>query len=127
MTELEQHHIRYEEIHGEDEIIMLTHEEHVKVHKEDRANGAESIPLWIVEAAHLRSPAYKATWAAYEKSEESKARNVKYRRSEKGETTRVAYMKSEKGRAKTARYTQSGKSKAASTRWRAKQKEMKSK
>ncbi len=127
MSELEQHHIRYLEIHGEDEIIMLSHDEHVKVHVQDRANGAESIPLWIVEAAHLRSPAYKAAWAAYEKSKESKARYARYRRSENGEATRVAYMESEKGRAKTARYTQSGKSKAASARWRAKQKEMKSK
>ena len=38
--ELEQHHVRYLEIDGEDEIILLTHEEHQKLHRDAKAAQA---------------------------------------------------------------------------------------
>ena len=67
MIKLEQHHIRYEEIHGEDEIIMLTHNEHKKVHREDRANGFKPIPRKIQQAARARSPKGIISQLKYEK------------------------------------------------------------
>lgn len=84
MSELEQHHIRYLEIHGEDEIIMLSHDEHVKVHVQDRVNGFKPIPNWIVKAAHRRSSGCKVTRKKYKQSDEGKSSNKKYRQSEKG-------------------------------------------
>lgn len=112
MAELEQHHIRYEEIHGEDEIILLSHEEHLKVHREDHANGFKPIPDWIVRAAQDRSPVgkvahkrhrqtegYRHTRIAYEQSDVGKVAREQYKQSDKGKATRIAYDQSEEGKA----------------------------
>ena len=71
MSELEQHHIRYKEIHGEDEIVMLTRSEHKKLHaKLRRTNG--NIPDAVRWAAHQRSPARKEYYENYCQSEQGK-------------------------------------------------------
>ena len=132
MSKLEQHHIRYEEIHGEDEIILLSREEHRKVHREDQANGFKPIPDWIVKAAKSRSPGRKAAQAEYEKSDAGKVTIAKYRGSEKGKIAGKAgtarHAQSKKGKVARARYDQSEKGKAANraadARYRAKQKEL---
>lgn len=84
---LEQHHVKYEEIDGVDEIIMLTRSEHVKLHRELRINGAEPVPLWIIEAARRRSPGNKTTSAAYDQSKKGKAISENYRQSDLGKQT----------------------------------------
>lgn len=105
MTGLEQHHIRYLEIHGEDEIIMLSPEEHKKVHAQDQANGFKPIPKWIVQAAYNRSPVGKATQKQLNQTKERKATYRKYKQSEKGKAAKKRYQQSEKGKAtQAARY-----------------------
>lgn len=39
MGEMVQHHVKYEEIHGEDEIVMMTKSDHIKLHKKLRKEG----------------------------------------------------------------------------------------
>lgn len=65
MNKLEQHHIKYEEIHGEDEIVMLSRSEHRLIHRELRADGAKPIPVNVIQAAHQRSPERKKYYENY--------------------------------------------------------------
>ena len=117
MIELEQHHIRYLEIHDEDEIIMLSHEEHKKVHAQDRANGFKPIPKWIVDAAHARSPVGKAAKKRYRQTEKGKATEAAYQLtdtsieakrtdnvSDAGKARKRAYKQTEKGKFARAKY-----------------------
>ena len=104
MNELEQHHIRYEELHGEDEIIMLSREGHMKVHREDKANGFKPIPKWVVDAARRRSPGYRATAVKYAQSEEGRTANAKHEQSKNGKARGVKYEQSEKGRTTRKEY-----------------------
>lgn len=103
MSELEQHHIRYEELHGEDEIILLTSEEHKKVHREDKANGFKPIPKWISNAAHERSPAGKEQRNKYWKSEQGKATIARHQRTEARKMSSKRHDQTEKGKATIAR------------------------
>lgn len=62
---LVQHHRKYEEIHGEDEIVMITVSEHLRLHKRLRKEGKCTIPVKelsaISTAAHHRTEKYKKT------------------------------------------------------------------
>lgn len=82
MDELEQHHIRYKELHGEDEIIMLSHAEHRKVHREDKVNGFKPIPDWIVKAAYQRSLVGRNANSRYDRSKRGKERHTRHQQSE---------------------------------------------
>ena len=72
MSELEQHHIKYKEIHGVDEIVMLTPSEHKELHRRLRREGKCNVPAdelaKISHRAHRRSPRSKAWVAKFEKS-----------------------------------------------------------
>lgn len=45
---LDEHHIKYKEIHGVDETIWLTHSEHQKLHKRLRREGKCNVPSDIL-------------------------------------------------------------------------------
>ena len=123
MIKLETHHIRYLELHGEDEIIMLSREEHIKAHVQDRANGFKSIPIWIVRAAAARTygqtnkgkASSKRRIAKYEHSEAGKAARMKYEQSEAGKAVRAKHSRTEErmasARIASAKYRQSEKAK----------------
>lgn len=129
MTEkLEQHHVRYKELHGEDEIVMLTISEHKRLHAELRANGAKPIPEWIIAAAHERSPKCKIRHKMWEKSEAGKVMRAKLALTKRGKAiSRAASSRhelTEKRKAWHKAYAQSERGKAAQARYRAKQKEL---
>lgn len=54
-----QHHIKYEEIHGVDEVIMMEQEEHVRLHQRLRREKKCLVPAAklnaISQAAHTRT------------------------------------------------------------------------
>jgi len=138
---LEQHHIRYKEIHGEDEIIMLSHGEHMKVHREDKANGAKPIPEQILKAAHSRSPlgrisnkkfrqsdAGKQVEKKMKQSETGRVMQKRHRQSKVGKIAQIRASQSEASKEAHKKYNQTAKGKAvnlaASVRYYAKQKEV---
>jgi len=62
---LVQHHTKYKEIHGYDEIIIMTVSDHKKLHQRLRQEGICTIPpaklLAISHAAHMRTSKGKET------------------------------------------------------------------
>jgi hypothetical protein len=42
------HHIKYKEIHGVDEVVILTQSQHRKLHARLRAEGKCNIPSWLL-------------------------------------------------------------------------------
>ena len=44
MTDLVRHHIKYKEIHGVDEVVLMTRSEHFKLHRRLRDTGKCTIP-----------------------------------------------------------------------------------
>ena len=58
---LVQHHVKYEEIHGKDEIVMMERGEHISLHDRLREEGKCNIPAAelhkISHAAHRRTEA----------------------------------------------------------------------
>lgn len=117
MIELEQHHVRYLEIHGEDEIIMLSHEEHRKVHSEDKANGFKPIPKWVVDAAHYRSPVHRAAKKRYRQTEKGKVTEAAYALTDVSIAAKKADNVSEAGRARKRDYKLTEKGKASRARY----------
>ena len=114
---LVQHHVKYEELHGVDEIILLTPKEHMKAHRELKANGVKSVRLWRVNAAHKRSPMCKAARKLCRQTEANKTTAAAYRQTERGKAKAkvdgARHAKTEKGKATDARYRQSEKGKYA--------------
>ena len=108
MIELEQHHVKYLERDGKDEIILVTPDEHRRIHRRLKAQGVLPVSKRIRDDAHNRSPVGKATSAEYAQSDEGKMHKARYERSEKGKAARKRYRQSEKGRtvdrATSARY-----------------------
>ena len=55
-----QHHRKYKEIHGVDEIVMMDVDEHTRLHKRLREEGKCTVPAdvlhRIASAAHKRTP-----------------------------------------------------------------------
>lgn len=70
---LVQHHIKYKEIHGADEIVLMDKGKHDALHKKLRKDGCCSIPAEelnkISKRAHGRSDLGKATKAMWRKGE----------------------------------------------------------
>lgn len=60
---LVQHHEKYEEIHGEDKIVMMDYAEHRKLHTQLRKEGKCTIP---------REELHKIAQAAYRRTEKGK-------------------------------------------------------
>ncbi len=93
MSELMQHHVKYEEIHGVDEIVMLTRSEHAKLHLKLRKEGKCDVPAnklcEISDKAHRRSPKGKATSARYARTKKGKAQMDEYRQSEAGKLAAI--------------------------------------
>ena len=96
---LEQHHVKYLEIDGEDEITLVTPEEHTQIHLNSER---EVIPARIVDAAHQRSPRRKA-WVH---SEAGKVARLRYDQSDKGRALQKRARNSDKGKATDKRRRQ---------------------
>jgi len=77
-----QHHVKYEEIHGVDEIVLLTYREHKKLHNRLRREGKCNIPAEeldkIVCKAASRSPNKKEHNKMYHSSDKAKEYNSNY-------------------------------------------------
>lgn len=56
---LVEHHVKYREIHGEDETIFITHGEHIRLHRRLRREGKCKIP--VQELAKISAKAQKRT------------------------------------------------------------------
>lgn len=78
MNKLIQHHIKYEELHGVDEIVMLTRSEHKNLHDRLRNEGKCNVSV-----DELR----KISSKAHERTESRKAYARQYRTSEVGKVT----------------------------------------
>lgn len=87
MSEFEQHHVKYKELHGEDEIVMLTHAEHRQLHARLRREGKCNVPAdeleKVSDAARRRSPRGRK----YAQSDERKLAAKIHRQSELGRQT----------------------------------------
>ena len=59
MSKMIQHHEKYEEIHGEDKIVMMTRSDHIKLHKKLRKEGGCNIPA--KELHNIASAGYNRT------------------------------------------------------------------
>ena len=79
---LVQHHKRYKEIHGEDEIVMMDFVEHRELHKHLREEGKCTVPLKelhkISSAAYYRSPLGNKAAKEYHKSTAGKAKKAEW-------------------------------------------------
>lgn len=66
-----QHHEKYEEIHGEDKIVMMDVDEHRKLHARLRKEGKCTIPTEelqvISQAAYARTDKGKSYYQRYQK------------------------------------------------------------
>jgi hypothetical protein len=51
-----QHHVKYKEIDGEDEIVLMSQKAHQMLHAQARRDGEPKVPEWIVRKAGYRSP-----------------------------------------------------------------------
>ena len=67
-----QHHIKYLELHGVDEIVEITRSEHLKLHNRLRREGKCNVPVDVLRkisrAARERSPKVRAQKKAYNKA-----------------------------------------------------------
>lgn len=85
---LVQHHIKYEEIHGIDEVVMMTKSDHTKLHQRLRRENKCNIPSKelgkISSAARKRTEKYKPAQAAYQAA---------HRKTEKGKLAHSKYQK----------------------------------
>jgi len=79
-----QHHTKYEEIHGIDEIVMMTMSDHVKFHNKLRKEDKCKIP-----ADELN----KISIAAHRRTEKCKHKHAEYSRTEKCKHKQAAYEK----------------------------------
>ena len=87
MSMLVQHHTKYKEIHGEDEIVMMTPSEHVRLHKRLRSKGQCTVP--VDELTKISRAAHRRT----EKGKQSRAaNNATYRKSEHGKEVLATYL-----------------------------------
>lgn len=72
---LVQHHIKYEEIHGVDEVVMMTPSDHKKLHNRLRREGQCTVPpselYKISTAAHRRTEKCKQAMQQYYENEEN--------------------------------------------------------
>lgn len=77
-----QHHKKYEEIHGMDEIVWMTNSEHRSLHMRLRKEGKCTIPVdklrTIASAAHNRTEKGKKCIKEYIRSESSKQHHREY-------------------------------------------------
>lgn len=69
---LVQHHTKYKEIHGVDEIVLMRCGEHIKHHNRLRKAGCCKIPPDVTHDAHLRSPKHKETTKRYTSNHQRK-------------------------------------------------------
>lgn len=117
MVKLIQHHVKYKEIHGVDEIVLLTPEEHGQLHARLRREGKCNTPAdelaKISMKAHKRTKKGKITQARQELTEKRKAYLKAYEQTPNCKARRAAYWQSEKGKVVAI---------AASAKYRAKQK-----
>lgn len=86
--QLVQHHVKYEELHGIDKIVLMTQSEHKKLHCRLRKEGKCNIPAdelhKISGAAHKRTDKYKAPRKNYDKE---------YWQSDRGQNVKKIYRK----------------------------------
>lgn len=70
-TQMIQHHTKYLEIHGRDEIVWMEKEEHERLHRTLRKTGKCNIPieeLYIIATrAHQRTEKYRRAQKKYHK------------------------------------------------------------
>jgi len=100
-----QHHVKYKELHGVDEIVLMTQSEHKKLHMRLRKNNKCQVPRdelhKISAAAHRRTDKYKQCAKKYRKTEQSIEYQKEYNRSENGrkvfKKSKTKYRKSEHG------------------------------
>lgn len=83
MEKLINHHVKYEELHGVDEIVQMTNSDHQKLHRRLRREGKCNVSVEelhkISEAAHHRSSEGRASKKKYQGSSKGKAAEKKYR------------------------------------------------
>ena len=76
------HHVKYKEIHGVDEIILISEREHRRIHNRLRREGACKIPpkelAVISDMAYKRSDKRVNYLKNYQRTEEGKAKNREY-------------------------------------------------
>lgn len=71
MAKLMQHHVKYKEIHGYDEIVIMGYSEHRKLHNKLRREGRCKSPVELLhkvtKTAYARSPKGMQLRRAYKK------------------------------------------------------------
>lgn len=92
-----EHHVKYKEIHGVDETVWMTQNEHKILHNKLRREGACNIPV-----DELR----KISKSAYARTEKGKHIHKLYRNSESGIEARQKYDSSDKYKETRKKYTQ---------------------
>jgi hypothetical protein len=117
MEILDQHHVKYLERDGEDEIIFVTHKEHMRIHNELKAQGVPPIPLEVIKAAHARSPLGRASNKKFRQSVKGKILEKRMRRSASGRTGQKRWRQSNLGKKAQIRASQSDASKEAHQRY----------
>jgi len=75
------HHVKYNEIHGIDEVVMMTRSDHAKLHRRLRRENKCNIPSKELG---------KITRAAYQRSELGKLAHATHIKSDKGKLTYAA-------------------------------------
>ena len=117
MTKLEQHHVKYKEIHGIDAIVMLTQSAHRQLHARLRREGKCNIPVdeldKISKAAHTRSPLGRVSNKKFRQSDRGKLMAKRSKQSESGRGMQKRYRQSRVGKAAQIRASQSDASKKA--------------
>jgi hypothetical protein len=82
MSKLIQHHIKYKEIHGVDEIVWMTNGEHQKLHnrirKDNKCNISPDELHKISTLAHQRTEKYKNSRETYACSKHGRNVLLKY-------------------------------------------------
>jgi hypothetical protein len=82
MVKIVQHHEKYQELHGEDKIVLMTQREHLLLHKRLRMEGKCTIPVKDLHAialkAHCRTDHYKTKRKCYEEQYRKTPKHKRY-------------------------------------------------
>ena len=86
--QMDHHHVKYKEIHGEDKVIFISNSEHKKLHARLRREGKCNVPVDVlskisIRAYHRRLPFIKQFY--YLRCFEYYNEHGKYKRSVKGQ------------------------------------------
>lgn len=108
-----QHHVKYKEIHGYDEIVWMTWSEHQKLHKRLRKEGKCNIPAdelqKISTKAHKRTKKWDVYSKEYKKSKQWKEYIKNYRQKDVYKEQSRKYEHTIKRREYKKKYNQSDK------------------